>query len=689
MKPWRLLPCALLCLALVACGGGGGGNDDPPDPVDPGEDVVVSGTAEKGPYTVGAVITVTELAADGTRTEIGTREVRDVLGEFDLAFDAGSVLELSITGFYRNELDGLVSAAEQTLVAVVHLSQQPDQRAHINVLTHLASARAAQRFQNGEEADAAIANAEQDVLTALAPLIAPPAIEGFHLLNIVGSDGAPDGNGYLLALSALFYQYAVDHAVAGDVDGALAALLAGLREDLADGALDDASVLDDLRASIPNVPPERVASVLDTMAQAGEDKLEYADINAFIDSDLDGAFNVDDADDDGDGVGDTEDIYPYDPRESADFDGDGLGDNADRDDDDDGVNDDADPFPQDAGESRDTDDDGVGDNADGDDDGDGVADAEDAFPVDGRCFRAEDGADGACDIEATIPAAYTAAATVVDDGGVVYLLDAQAKRVYRWSAADGEYLYSLHLEGDGAPAAIAYSPAHLRLYVGYESGALTRFDLTAKPVLEQDFATAAGAVEGLAATGQFLVAQTGIVPATHTVYDAAAVLIDEAPAHDSGALGWSPVTRRLYFLSEESSPVGLHYEVIDTAGVIGAGDEVNNPGNYALAPPIRVSVTGDRVLAGSGDVFTADLVVAPQEAIAPVADAQWLADGGLVTLRADGDGSVVERTDAAGAPVGDPQTFDGAPVALLPAGGGFVVVTARDRPQFGFFAAAD
>ena len=35
---------------------------------------------------------------------------------------------------------------------------------------------------------------------------------------------------------------------------------------------------------------------------------------------------------------------------------------------------------------------------------------------------------------------------------------------------------------------------------------------------------------------------------------------------------------------------------------------------------------------GSGDVFTANLVPAPAETIAPVADAQWLVDDGLVTL---------------------------------------------------------
>jgi hypothetical protein len=39
--------------------------------------------------------------------------------------------------------------------------------------------------------------------------------------------------------------------------------------------------------------------------------------------------NLDDADSDGDGVGDNGDLYPDDPNESADSDGDGVDDNAD------------------------------------------------------------------------------------------------------------------------------------------------------------------------------------------------------------------------------------------------------------------------------------------------------------------------------------------------------------------------
>ncbi|MDB2434927.1 hypothetical protein N9W66_12400, partial [Luminiphilus sp.] len=97
--------------------------------------------------------------------------------------------------------------------------------------------------------------------------------------------------------------------------------------------------------------------------------------------DGDGIGNNADADDDGDGVIDSEDAFPLDARDSVDSDGDGIGDSQDADNDNDGVRDYADAFPFDSTESLDTDGDGVGNNADTDDDGDGIADAADDTPL--------------------------------------------------------------------------------------------------------------------------------------------------------------------------------------------------------------------------------------------------------------------------------------------------------------------
>lgn len=106
-----------------------------------------------------------------------------------------------------------------------------------------------------------------------------------------------------------------------------------------------------------------------------------------LDSDNDGIVNEIDRDDDGDGVEDILDAFPYNRYESSDSDGDGVGDKSDL-------------FPFDPEESRDTDGDGYGNNKDAfpldetewlDSDGDGYGDNKDAFPFDKKEWRDTDG----------------------------------------------------------------------------------------------------------------------------------------------------------------------------------------------------------------------------------------------------------------------------------------------------------
>ena len=118
------------------------------------------------------------------------------------------------------------------------------------------------------------------------------------------------------------------------------------------------------------------------------------------DTDGDGVGDECDSDLDDDGVGNQEDAYPYDSNESEDTDGDTIGDNADADDDNDGLNDTDDAFPLDPSETLDTDGDGIGNNADADDDGDGIEDTIDNCQFVANPDQADADGDGvgtACD----------------------------------------------------------------------------------------------------------------------------------------------------------------------------------------------------------------------------------------------------------------------------------------------------
>jgi cyclophilin family peptidyl-prolyl cis-trans isomerase len=118
------------------------------------------------------------------------------------------------------------------------------------------------------------------------------------------------------------------------------------------------------------------------------------------DTDGDGVGDECDSDIDGDGVNNDNDAYPSDSNESEDTDEDGIGNNADADDDNDGLNDTDDAFPLDPSETLDTDEDGIGNNADADDDGDGIEDTIDNCQFVANPDQADADGDGvgtACD----------------------------------------------------------------------------------------------------------------------------------------------------------------------------------------------------------------------------------------------------------------------------------------------------
>ena len=121
--------------------------------------------------------------------------------------------------------------------------------------------------------------------------------------------------------------------------------------------------------------------------------IAWKEFEVLEDFDGDGTADIDDLDDDDDGVPDSEDDFPLNPDETTDTDGDETGDNEDEDDDNDDVPDNEDAFPLNSTEWSDLDGDDIGDNSDQDIDGDDVNNDLDAFPLDDTEWADYDGDD--------------------------------------------------------------------------------------------------------------------------------------------------------------------------------------------------------------------------------------------------------------------------------------------------------
>ena len=97
-----------------------------------------------------------------------------------------------------------------------------------------------------------------------------------------------------------------------------------------------------------------------------------------------------------------------------------------------------------------------------------------------------------------------------DGTDIVFLLNGANRLVFRWSLGDARYLepYELSQTAD-APTAMAYSGAHQRLYLGYNTGAIQYFNTAATSPSEASLTALTGSVYALTSAGNFLAVQLG------------------------------------------------------------------------------------------------------------------------------------------------------------------------------------
>ena len=638
--------------ALTACGGGGGGGGSDPAPQPPApppaQTVTVEGVAHKGPFSTGAAVSVSAVLANGSiGANLADTTVTDNLGRYAATLPENQLVEIAVAGSFMDELDGAPSQGPTTLRLVTQTSSSASQTANVNLLTHLAAARIRALLAAGSTIDAALAQARDDVLGALAPLAPQPAPApgSFGALSLFSDVPDDADSAYLVTVSSVFLARARDLAVQNGTDTAaeLQAILDSLADDLSDGEIADTASFDDLRAASASVDPEQVMSNLADLAGAEGSSDHAGNIQMFLDTDQDGSANAADDDDDGDGVADADDAFPYDQNEFRDADGDGIGDNGDP-----------------------------------DDDNDLVADGEDAYPEDPLCYLAEDGNGTVCDIEATLPASYVPDVIDTDGEDIVYLLSSADNRVFRWSIADQRHLFSLRLPAGAV--SMAFSRFHDRLYVGFASGQVVSIDPVGRHD-QTDFAVADDAVIELVDAGNHLL----LIDAQRAwyTYTFGGQRADKQELfRPSRSYAWSNATNRLYSFRDSTSPNDVVYQEIDpTSGLFGDGGDSPYHGDFAMTAPIRVSGDGDALILGSGDVYAGDTLTWQRSLPGQFSDVILRADGGTESLRPNAVGTRFERRDSQGR-VAEFADFPGAPLRVLAGDTGVQVVTQESRPEF-------
>ncbi|MDH5694390.1 MAG: hypothetical protein OEZ47_14940 [Gammaproteobacteria bacterium] len=310
-----LLPLAI-ALVLAACGKG---NDL--DSIEEIYEIEIPGTAQKGPFLLGSKVNIDKLTPNGFATDGYSTETYDDLGNFNLYTERLGVHRISISGLHFNEILNNISSSQLTLTALYNVKKENNHHAYVNLLTHLSSNRALSLMSNeGYSAENAIEQAERDVLGALQEVVPATELSGFTRLSLYDTDSSnAKGNAYVLALSAILYQYALIEQEAYptyNIDAVFSQRLNLLADDIADdGTINgNVEIIPTLRRAMRTLRPDQVEKNLQDYSQfATGSRLPVANMNLFIDTDGDGIVNSEDDDDDNDTILDVDDPDPYDP----------------------------------------------------------------------------------------------------------------------------------------------------------------------------------------------------------------------------------------------------------------------------------------------------------------------------------------------------------------------------------------
>jgi len=161
--------------------------------------VSVKGFIQKGPFSNGSSVTISELNSDLSQTGKNySTQITNNVGYFqvpDIQLES-KYISLKADGFYYNEVAGKLSVSQITLYALSDITDKAS--INVNILTHLEKPRVEYLIKNGKLFSDAKKQAEQEVLKLFN--INKDNIDLSENLNITQ---AGDDNAILLAISIM------------------------------------------------------------------------------------------------------------------------------------------------------------------------------------------------------------------------------------------------------------------------------------------------------------------------------------------------------------------------------------------------------------------------------------------------------------------------------------------------------
>lgn len=235
----------------------------------------IQGAVEKGPFVRGSVVTVYELNSDLNPTGRSFKsEILDDKGSFSLTDIelASNYVQLSVNGYYFNEVNGNLSTSQITLNALADITN--NKSINVNVLSHLEEKRVRSLMKKDKKSFIeAKKQALAEIYTSFYVKTSPTTSS--ELLSLTKND---DNSNILLGISAALLN------ISQSDNAKLTELLSVLSTDFDDNGLIDESLKQVIKQSLEGLNSKTISDNL---------KNRYKALNITLaDFSIDKAFSV-------------------------------------------------------------------------------------------------------------------------------------------------------------------------------------------------------------------------------------------------------------------------------------------------------------------------------------------------------------------------------------------------------------